>query len=189
MKYFKLLYDYNNDTDAICCESNELYDVDRYDVEKGIFINNWDDGITFYYDPQEGDRETDYLGNDLGWLIISEKLKLVLENHKIMGIQYLPIKVKNKLDSKQLNNYYVANIYNLVDALDLQKSDYSIFELDENEKIFSVKVHVLEEEKLKGLDIFRLKEDHIPKFVSKNIVNLIKENDITGFEFIEVSIV
>lgn len=186
MEYFKMLYDYDNDTNAICCESDELYELDRYDVEKGIFINNWDNRITFYYNPQEGDKETDYLGNDLGWLIISERLKLILENNKITGIQYLPIMIKNKLSSKKLNNYYVANICNLVDALDLEKSVYSILELDENEKIFSYKVHALMEEKLKGLDIFKLKEDNVPKFVSKKIVNLIKENDITGFDFNEV---
>lgn len=189
MKYFKLLYDYVNDEDAICCESDELYCADRYDVEKGVIINDWDDRITLYYNPKEGNRETDFLGNDLGWLIISEKLKLILENEMIRGIQYLPVSIKNKLDSKLLNNYYVANIYNSIDALDLSRSDYSVFELDENEKIFSFKLHVLKGEKLKGIDIFRLKEDNIPQFVSEKIVNLIKENGITGFDFNEVVVV
>lgn len=189
MRYFHLLYDYENDADAISCESDELYDIDRYDVEQGNYVNNWDSRITMFFNPKEGDRETDFLGNDLGWLIISEKLKLILEDEKINGIQFLPLKIKNQLNNTTLNNYYLANICNLVKALDLENSDYNEYELDENEKVISVKKHAIKADKIKNIDIFRLEEDKFPVFVSEKFVNLINAHKATGFDFTEVLVV
>lgn len=189
MRYFHLLYDYENDADAISCEWDELYDIDRYDVEQGIYIDNWDSGITLFYNSKEGNRVTDFLGNDLGWLIISEKLKSIIEDKKIKGIQFLSIKIKNQVNNTVLNNYYVANIYNLVEALDLENSDYSEYELDENEKVISVKKHAVKEEKVTNMDIFRLKEDKFPIFVSEKFIQLINNHGATGFDFTEILVV
>lgn len=189
MRYFYLIYDYENDEDAIVCESDELYDINRYDIEKGTYINTWNDRITMFFNPKEGNKTTDFLGNDLGWLIVSEKLKSILEFNEIKGIQFLSIKIKNILSNTILSNYYVANIYNLVDALELEKSDYNRFKLDEDEEIISVSKHAIKGNLIKNIDIFRLQGDSFPIFVSEKIVQLIAENKITGFYFNEVLVV
>ncbi|NLL81429.1 MAG: maleate cis-trans isomerase [Tissierellia bacterium] len=188
MKYFKLLYDYENDNDAICCISNELNGIDQYVVEKGIFIKNWNMGIILFYNPKEGTRKTDFLGNDLGWLIVSAKLKNILEENFITGIQYLPIKIINALTNENLENYFVANIYNLVDAIDLANSKYDIFVVGDNEKIITIEKYALKKEKIIDVDIFKLKDDTIPKFISEKVVNLIQENNLTGCSFLEVKV-
>lgn len=187
MKYYKLLYDYEHDVDAICCDSGDLKGIDRYDVEHGKIIENWDSDITFTYDPSEGDRKTDYLGNNLGWLIISEKFRNVLQNVTTEKIQYLPVNIININNNQKLGNYFVVNIYNTVEALDLDKSEYKIFEIDENEKVISVKKYALKLENI-NKDIFKLKEKTIPIFLSERVMNEIKENNITGCDFLEVKV-
>jgi hypothetical protein len=44
----------------------------------------------------------------------------------------------NKGENKILKGFSVANILNVVDALNLENSDYSVFELD-GESIYSIK--------------------------------------------------
>ena len=189
MKYYKLLYDHKNDIDFIGCLSEELYGVDQYDVEQGKCISNWDERITLIYNPNEGNRSTDYLANDLGWLVVSSEFKKILEESDITGIQYLPINVKNKLDNKELEGYFVANICNLVDALDFENSKYDLFDINENEKMLAVEKYALKKDKVKDVNIFKISEDNIPNFVSEKLKKLIEANNLTGFDFLEVKAV
>ena len=189
MNYYKLIYDYENDADAICCFSKDLSDMNQYSVMQGLFIDSWNDKITLYYDNEEGNRKTDFLGNDMGWFIVSEKFKQVLNAGKIEGIQYLPLNIKNVTDNKPLEGYSVANVYNLADARDLNHSKYNEFEIDENKKILSIMLYALRKEKIGGLDIFKLKNDAIPIFVSEKFVDSIAKNAITGCSFLEVKVI
>lgn len=189
MKYYKLLYDHKNDIDFIGCLSDELYGVDQYDVEQGESISHWDERITLVYNPNEGNRATDYLANDLGWLVVSSKLKKILEEADITGIQYLPINVKNKLDNQELEGYLVANICNIVDALDFENSKYDLFDIDENEKMLAVEKYVLKKDRVKDVNIFKIGEDNIPNFVSEKFKKIIEANNLTGFDFLEVKVV
>lgn len=188
MKYYKLLYDHENDVDFIGCLSEELYGVDQYDVEQGKCISHWDERITLSYNPNEGKISTDYLANDLGWLLVSYKFKKLLEDSQISGIQYLPINVKNKIDNKELKGYFVANIYNFIDALDFENSKYDLFDIDENEKMLAVEKYALKRDKVKDFDIFKITEDNIPNFVSEKLKKLIESNNLTGFKFLEVKV-
>ncbi len=187
LRYYKLMYDYENDADAICAESDDLKGIDRYDVEKGKKIENWPE-ITFYYNPEEGSRKTDYLGNDLGWFVISERFKNILQEEKIEGIQYLPINIVNIKTNEKLGNYFVVNVCNLVEALDLDNSVYDVFEIDENRKYILVVKYALKAELIKGLDIFRLKEEDIPIYVSERFVDTVKKYGMTGFDFLKVKV-
>lgn len=188
MKFFKLLYDYGNDSEAIGCISREMYGIDQYDVEKGTFVDRWDSRIVLQYDPKDGDKETDYLANDLGWLIVSRRLRNLFEKEKVQGLQYLDIFIQNKNSQEYLDGYSVVNICNLVDALDLEHSQYDIFEVDKDEKFISVEKYALKKDMLQGQDLFKLKDDTIPKFISERLVKVMIENNVTGCDFLEVNI-
>lgn len=188
MKYYRLLYDYENDIDFIGCLSQELYGVDQYDVEQGKYISYWDERITLAYDPNEGDKATDYLDNDLDWLIVSSKFKKILEEADITTIQYLKIKIKNKLDNNPLNGYFVGNICNIVEALDFENSKYDFFDIDENEKMLAVERYVLKRSKVEDMNIFKISEDNMANFVSEKVKKLIEDNNLTGFRFLEVKV-
>lgn len=186
MRYYKLLYDYGQDKHYIGCTAEKTYGVNQYDITKGQIINNWNKDITFVYNPNEGNIPTDFLANSYRWLIVSEKFQKIMEKHIGDLIQYLSVKIFNKESKVALTGYKVANIVSVIDALDLKNSEYDIFEIDENEKTIAVKKYAIKGKEVKGKNIFKLKNETIPIFVSEEFKNLIKTNKLTGFDFLEV---
>lgn len=187
MQYYKLMLD-DSCEDDIMCHCEETYGIEQYELKKGKFFNSWDQRITFYYDPNEGERQTDYLANNLGWFIVSSKLKGVLDGLEKDNIQYFPVRIINKCTNEPLEGYFVANIINVVDALCLDHSKYSVFELD-GEKIYSVQKYALTKENVAGKHIFKLKCDEIPVFVSEEFREEVEKIGIIGCDFQEVKVV
>lgn len=184
MKYFKLILDTTNDNDVVVNCENTL-GFEQYELKEGNFLKYWNDNITFYFNPHDGNRFTDYLANNLGWFIVSKKFKSLI-NKIEEGVQFLPVNVvdiesKTRLDDE----YFVANVLEVVDALNLENSDYSVMDLD-GEKIYSVRKYAVTKEKINNKAIFKLKGDEIPLFVSETFKNLVGENDITGCGFLEI---
>jgi hypothetical protein len=188
MKYYKLIYDYENDGDFIGSLAKETFGVDQYDVTKGELVKEWNENISFIYNPDEGDVYSDYLSNNYRWFIVSEKFQQEMEGVVQNSIQYLPIKIINSKNNEEELNYKVANVITVIDALDLDNSVYDIFELDD-EKIFSIEKYGLKKDIVDGYNIFKLKDDTIPIFVSEKFKNTIDNSKMTGFEFLEVKVI
>jgi hypothetical protein len=183
------MYDYENSEGNVVCTSDEMYGIDRYGIEQGRYYDKWDDRFTFSFDPEQGERWTDYLSTDLGWFVISTKFKETLDRIGITNIQYIPIRIKNVIDDSMVEGYSVANICSLIDALDLEHSDYSEFELDENEKVLSVRKYALKQNAIKELQIFRVEKSQMAIFVSEKVKEEVERNNITGCDFLEVKVV
>lgn len=185
MKHYKITYDYANDSDAICAVSNHIKRIDNFSTLLGNYIEDWDNKITLYFDPDEGDRETDYLGNDLGWLIISSRFKSLLEKIGVKNVQFLPITIENIKDGTKLHDYTIANICGLVDALDWSNSLYNEIVTGQGEKLIIFASHVLLGDRIEQ-HIFRLKDDPFVVFVSEGLKKLLKLNNIDGIDFYKV---
>jgi hypothetical protein len=170
---------------GIMAYHNELWGTDMYDVTRGNYIDNWDERVTFNFTTDNGYEITDYICNDFGWPIVSNKFKMALESVGISGIQYLPLIIVNKDTGITLERYYVANIYNLVEAVDMKKSEY--FELIPGKYCFVS--FAVKEDKIKNFDIFRLKENDVNIFVSEKFQKVIKSNKLTGFDFTKITVV
>jgi len=186
MKIFQLQYDYEHDDKFVFFVIDEsTLGFDRYDVEKGEMIYNWNDNIKITFDKTKGSFLSDYIANDLTWFIITDKFKHLLNDYETGLVQYLPIKAfgKEKIDA------YLLNICNLVDALNLDNSKYNIYELDDNEKMLSIQKYALTGSNIGKFDIFRLKNDYFSIFVTERLKNAMKKNDITGCDFLEVKVV
>lgn len=188
MRYYKLLFDYENDTDKVLCYTNPINAIDQYCVQLGRLIDSWDDDFTLYYNPDEGNVFTDYLGNSLGWFIISTRLKKVLEKIEVKGVQYLPITIKNIKDLSSTNEYYVANVCNMCNGLDFDNSKYDEVNVDKEQKTLFIEFHVLKIEKITGMHIFKLNEDQFPIFISEQVKHQIEDNNISGCDFLEVKV-
>lgn len=76
---------------------------------------------------------------------------------------------------------------NLVDAIDLEHSDYSTIELD-GETIYNVRKQAIFEEKVKDFDIFRSEKDIMSIFVSEKLKKIACKNKLTGFYFREIRV-
>lgn len=187
MKYYKLSYDYENDDDYVNCNVGVIGDIDEYSVSCGNYINDWSE-VRFKYNSEEGDVLSDYIANVYRWLVVSKKFRELIEGI-VDGntIQYLSTKLIDTKNNVENTEYRIANLLDVVDALDLEHSQYDLFELD-NEKIISVEKYALKEKMVLGHDIFRLKDDTIPIFISERIRDIIENNSMTGFAFIEVEV-
>lgn len=186
MRYYKLIYDYENDENYINCNIGNIGIIDEYATSNGRKIDVWDE-VIFQYNASEGNILSDYVANVYRWLIVSNKFKILTDKLLLNQVQYLPIKLIEAKSKEENLSFYVANIICVVDALDLESSKYDIFEL-ENEKIISVQKYALKQSKIENSHIFRLKDDTIPIFVSEEIKTIIQKNSLLGFAFLEVDI-
>ncbi|MEK3952120.1 MULTISPECIES: imm11 family protein [unclassified Psychrobacillus] len=185
MKYFKLILDDSNDNDVVVhCE--DTHGFEQYELKEGNFLESWNDNITFYFNLHDGNRFTDYLANNLGWFIVSKKFKDLIKKIE-EDVQFLPVNVVDfESKSKIVNDeYFVANVLGVVDALNLQNSDYSVVDLD-GEKIYSVRKYAVSEDKINNKNLFKLKGDEIPLFMSEDFKQLVEKSNITGCEFLEI---
>ena len=202
MKYYELVYDHDGDD-----KKNNIYimalfpniqeDIDRYDIDiKNKFITNRDINNEFGYDPKDGYMYSDCLANVYSWMIVSEKSKNIFDKYiHSNNLQLLPIKIKN-IVNEQKTNYFVLHVMDVIDALDLEHSDYFEIQLDEygyeyeeedEEKIrLIVAKYALKKDIIKGHHIFKVKKDNIRIFVSEEIKNEIEKNNLVGFCFWEV---
>ena len=187
MKFYKLMYDYKNDKNYINCKIIEKGIIDEYLVSEGRYITEWPE-ILFGYDASEGKQKTDYIANLYRWLIVSDKFySLINDLFPDLNVQFLPVKMFEIKEKDCEESYKVLNILDVVDALDLEQSIYDVFELGD-EKIYSVSKYALKKDAVKGKDIFRLKDDTIPIFVSESIKTMIENNNLKGFDFLEVPV-
>ena len=198
MKYYELVYDHDGDD-----KKNNIYimalfpNIHRYDIDiKNKFITNWDINNEFGYDPKDGYMYSDCLANVYSWMIVSEKSKNIFDKYiHSNNLQLLPIKIKN-IVNEQKTNYFVLHVMDVIDALDLEHSDYFEIQLDEygyeyeeedEEKIrLIVAKYALKKDIIKGHHIFKVKKDNIRIFVSEEIKNEIEKNNLVGFCFWEV---
>jgi hypothetical protein len=186
MKYYKLVYDYENDDNYINCSIGNIGNMNEYITSNGTMINDWGN-VVFEYNAEEGSVLSDYVANVYRWLIVSNKFCSLTKKVLLNEVQYLPIKIEDVVSKTENSTYQVANILNVVDALDLKNSKYDVFELD-GEKILTVEKYALKESEIKGHHIFRLKDDTIPIFVSEKIKNIIELDEMLGFAFLEVNV-
>ena len=187
MKYYLLSYDYENDDEYIIITATNKAEKYNYNMLKGEKIENWDEDVIFQYSNDEGIIFTDYLASNNRWLVVSEKFRRLIGEIESDSIQYLDIKIKNSRTDKINDTYKVANVITILDALDLENSQYDVFELDDK-KILSIEKYALRKNMIENKNIFRLKDDTIPIFVSERFKNIVEENSLIGFQFLEVKV-
>lgn len=188
MKYYLLSYDYENDDEYIIITTDNIGEKYNYDMLKGEKLENWDENVMFEYSNDDGHIFTDYLASNNRWLVVSEKFRSLIGRIESDPIQYLDIKIRNSETNKINDTYKVANVITILDALDLENSKYDLFELDD-EKVLSIEKYALRKNMIGNNNIFKLKDDTIPIFVSEKFKNIVEENSLIGFHFLEVKVV
>lgn len=184
MNFYKLQMDRERDNDILA----------HYEDDCGIYLTEmvigrrfegWDERFSFYYDQSEESFPSDYLANDKGWFVVSDKLKWLMESLNT-EIQYLPVEVWER-NGRRSYQYYIANILKMVDALCLEKSDYFTTNTKKLGPIHTVSKFAVYEDKVGGADVFKLvNRQEIPIFVSERFKERIEEEGITGIELMQI---
>jgi hypothetical protein len=163
----------------------------EFAVQQGKYIDSWDENICMN-SCQDG-KPDDLLATGAYFLLFSDKVIELFNKNGITGFQYLPIKIY-KMNVSRLEGYnYVANIYNQVECLDLEKSKYDFYDdirPDLKGKIKHISKFVLVSSKIPtDLDIFRLKEQEVDIIASERLASLYIKNKFTNLAFNEVEVV
>lgn len=186
MKYYKLSMDMERENDIVCHFQND-YEIQQNALNIGKFFESWDDKFEFFYTKDEGDIWTDYLANDKGWFLVSNRLKRILESVNT-DIQFLKVKIKERNNEENFNEYYIANIIKVVDALCLDKSQYFETAIDGIGTIYTVSKYGIYADKTDGADVFKLSNrQQIPIFVSETFKDLIERENVTGISLAEIT--
>lgn len=187
MKYYKLTMDMERENDIVCHFDNE-FDIPQNALVVGKKYDGWNENLEIYYSSEEGHVWTDYLSNDKGWFLISEKLKTLLESVNT-DIQFLKVLVREYKDNRLRKYYYFANVLRVVDALCLEKSKYFETEIAGVGTVYTVSKYCIFADKTENSDVFKLaNRQQIPLFVSEKFKNIIDEYAITGISLNEIKV-
>lgn len=174
-----------NEEDIVCL-SEYNGEINGYDLCLGKEYKKWDKPFQFYYDAKEGGRATDYLANDMGWFLVSEKLKSILDEVNTT-IQYLSVQIVEKDSGEELKGYHIANILTVVNALCLRRCTKGF---GFGRLFRDIIKYAIYEKKVGDADVFKLgKGEELPIFVSEKFKNCFEEHKLTGIDFLEIKVV
>lgn len=180
----------NTVEDPLVAGKADLKGFEWWDFQRGQLIENWDETAWFQAEkPQDDGDPDDVLQDHLDIPIYSARLRQALDKARITGIQYLPVRVLH-YDGTPIEGFAIANILNLLPALDFEKSDYDLYPDDyflpeRRGRVRAVRLPVLRYKVIEGYDIFLL-QGWEEIYVSERFRNLFVANGFTGYSFYEV---
>jgi hypothetical protein len=178
--YYKLWFE---ETGGAVCRKADLKGVSEYFIYQLAPVEEWPRGITFY---AEGEPIEDYLFPTMvDWVLISERVKAVLEELKVAGVQFLPIRVVRKKTGEEVPGYYVLHVWKQIPALDEEHTVYLEPRSEKYPEPIIGKV-ALRKEAIGNADIFRLAEYDVQIYVSRRVKERLEEIGATGFKWIPV---
>jgi hypothetical protein len=169
----------------------DLRGHDLWDFTNGRPLAAWDGSAWYRSGSSAHDGEPDdVLIEHLGIPVYSERLRITLSEAGISGIQHLPVRLFRS-DGAEIHGYAIANILNLVPALDLMTSDYTVFGDDRPDRkgqVRALRRPVLKASLVAGLDVFRLEEYELFVCVSELFKTVFELGHFTGYSFRQLEI-
>ena len=180
MNYFPWEDDEDEDLahiNKIPIEINE----DLWKLDEGISCKDWfPDELTFELNPNYGMKLGDSIPNSLSIKVISEKLKMLLEEN-CNNFEFFPVDIINPKGKKTRKAYYVANLIGTLHCMDLNKSQYRYSNLDKGQMARISELSLDESKIPKGTQIFRLGEMTELLIVADPLAEIISDkNKCTG---------
>jgi len=176
----------------------ELKELNFWDLTNGKFVENWhQDTVGFY---KGNPQLIDFPITAYDIPIVSMRLKIFLESLGVESIQYLPICLKNSNGKiSELNNYFIANILRVVDAINRKHSVYqtwtkkNLMFWEKREWMLGtfrdVKKAVLNFDLVKQERLFRIKGWSGLIVIREDVKREIENANITGFVFSKVEVI
>jgi hypothetical protein len=161
-----------------------------WDVILGKRVSDWDKNVKFWTENDEANGTPDDVLQHcvVALPVFSSGLRKALETAGISGIQYLPVRVQRP-NGEAIPGYSIANIVNLLPALDIENSmvtKYGKSRPDRIGQISGILKPVLKRDVVTGFDICRLAEFPLRYYVSQRFREIFVEGKFTGYTFKEV---
>lgn len=128
----------------------------------------------------------DSLYNNHSQLILSEPFVAFLSEKKRDNLEFLPVKIMNHKGKFADEKYFIMNVLDHQDCLDVQASGAKLPRMKTG-SIQRVKKVVLDEDKLDdSLDIFRITSFHRANIVKKSLADEITAQGFTGVKWVSL---
>ncbi|NVJ04129.1 hypothetical protein HUW63_02575 [Myxococcus sp. AM001] len=131
-----------------------------------------------------GKATFDIVTNTLGYLIVSERIRDVLERHATTAIEFLPIELINHKGRRDTGPFFIANILGQIDCVHLGESVYEESALAPGEFSELTRL-VLDASRVDtARNIFRI--SRLPRviLVREDLATRLKESGATGLALI-----
>ncbi len=142
-------------------DSSEPKELDSisWKMTEGIPVDNYPDGdVIWDLDIQKGKKPLDYVPNCCGIVVISSLLKNVLTENST-NYEYYPVKLRNSKKRVSQEQYWIANLLDIVHCTDMKNSDYRMSFIEPGQ-VGRFRRLVLDESKIpEDKKIFRLGEE------------------------------
>ena len=174
-------------------DSSDLKGFSEWDFMKGGTIENWNKEAWLKAEkPVNNGVPDDVLSNLHALLVLSARLQEALLSTGISGIQLLPVKVFQG-SGEEISGFAIANILNVVSALDFRRSEVEFFPEDhflpqKRGKVRDVGRTVLLGSALAGFDVIRIPELPPDVYVSERFMDVFKRGGFTGLSFEPVDV-
>lgn len=122
---------------------------------------------------------TDFLNNDINWVVVSDKLKKLLSKIEYLKakIQFLPVKINLNTKDKKNITYWILNVL---------ESKTDIIDEVKSKKVAGSYLKIVIKKDFKDLNgIFRISGYESAIFISEDIKVMLELNKITGVEWVE----
>lgn len=135
-------------------------------------------------DHHSGRIVPDIIFNLCRYWMISEKVKGILEESVDTPIEYLPFSLVNHKGRIEEGTFYISNVLEVKDCVDLQQSDFTESKLEPGTFMW-LRSLVLDESKLSDDDhLFRVVNIPNIMIVSSHLRTLFDEREVTGATYV-----
>lgn len=176
MIYYKLIYDYNHSEKWMFLhfDLSEL-PFDQYDVYKSKPLE-----IKKIYCTADVKKmvKCDYLANNLAYLIVSPRIKIIMERFNICKCEY--IEVVNK-ETEEILGYLI----NCLERLDAFDSANAVCHKNPGSQALPVMVmkYAINSSRTNQMDFFQLQDHTFPYFISDRLKQALDKNHAKGFDY------
>ena len=186
MDYYPWLVDDEDESFAWNMDTpRELMEKD-YLLHRGSSCRDWfPEGLVFDLSRDHGAKLTDCIPNTDSFLIVSEKLKELLETHAPDDpIEVLPVRLRNPRKKLVAAPYFIANVLGTVSCMNKSKSKFTMDSIIKDQVLWFERL-VLDEKKIpKEKKLFRLAEKRTLFIIREDLAQKILHADCTGMMFI-----
>lgn len=143
-------------------------------------------GLEFELDLNAGLKVTDSIVNNIRLFIVSEKLKLILQEEDVSA-EFYKIRLINQKYKPVKEQYYLYNPLKILDCLDMENSVFSSSNTNKKylKHVHEVKIH--RDRVPEDINIFRLSNFPEAVFVKEHIARKVrKESKCDGLRFIPI---
>lgn len=170
------------------CKTLEGFD-DGHKLKRGAPVaDRFPDDAVFRMDPEfpKDLQLGDVIRNDGGFLLVSRRVRQCVEDYQVENTEYLPVRIINHKGRIASEDYFLINPLQIVDAIDLDKSDIKWNNI-RSDLISSVRKLVIDENRVPvNSKMFRLR--YLPRRVilHEDLASAIDSAGFIGITFVPV---